>query len=124
MASYQVGAVCYDTPALAVAATGAAAEGTIVAAGSFVYSVNVASTTASAINYRLTNMTTGAATPSTVEVTPQACSLTVTNPFSLTSAEGAQIAGAILAVWALGFGFRSVIRALHIDGKTNSESES
>lgn len=37
---------------------------------------------------------------------------------------GAQIAGAILAVWAVGFCFRALIRVLNIDGKTsNFESE-
>lgn len=44
-------------------------------------------------------------------------------PFQLTIAEGAEIAGAILAVWAVGFGARLVIRALNVDGKSTSESE-
>lgn len=44
-------------------------------------------------------------------------------PFQLDTADGALIAGAILAVWAVGFGIRMLIRALSIDGKTNSESE-
>jgi len=37
---------------------------------------------------------------------------------------GALIAGAILAVWAMGYGIRSVIRALNSDGVSTSESES
>jgi len=37
---------------------------------------------------------------------------------------GALIAGAVLAVWAVGYGFRALIRALNIDSKTStSESE-
>lgn len=43
-------------------------------------------------------------------------------PLQLTAAEGGAIAGAILAVWAVGFGFRSVIRALNIDGNSTNES--
>jgi hypothetical protein len=42
--------------------------------------------------------------------------------FGLTSAEGAEIAGAILAIWALGWGFRMLIKALN-SGGNNSESE-
>jgi len=37
---------------------------------------------------------------------------------------GGLIAGAILAVWAVGFGFRALIHALSIDGVSQSESES
>lgn len=44
-------------------------------------------------------------------------------PFQLTTEEGAQIAGAVLAVWAVGFGIRMLIRALSSDGKPTSESE-
>lgn len=44
-------------------------------------------------------------------------------PFQLDEAGGAQIAGAILAVWALGWGFRALIRVFNIDGKPTSESE-
>lgn len=56
-----------------------------------------------------------------------ACTVTVVHelslpPLQLTAAEGGAIAGAILAVWAVGFGFRSVIRALNIDGNSTNES--
>jgi len=44
-------------------------------------------------------------------------------PFQLDTADGALIAGAVLAVWAVGYGFRMLIRALSIDGKPTSESE-
>lgn len=44
-------------------------------------------------------------------------------PFQLDTAEGAAIAGAILAVWAVGFGIRMLIRALSSDGKSTNESE-
>jgi len=44
-------------------------------------------------------------------------------PFQLDTAEGALIASAILAVWAVGFGIRMLIRALNSDGKPTSESD-
>lgn len=44
-------------------------------------------------------------------------------PFQLSTGEGALIAGAVLAIWAVGFGFRAIIRALNIDSKSTSESE-
>jgi hypothetical protein len=48
----------------------------------------------------------------------------ITTPlFSLDASGGALIAGAILAVWAVGYGFRAAIRALNVDGVKNSESE-
>lgn len=57
-----------------------------------------------------------------------ACTITVVHdlalpPLQLDSADGGLIAGAILAVWAVGFGFRSIIRALHIDGNKTTESD-
>ena len=57
-----------------------------------------------------------------------ACTVTVVHeisipPFQLNEVEGAQIAGAILAVWALGFGIRAVIQTLKSGGISNSESE-
>jgi len=58
-----------------------------------------------------------------------ACTVTLVHefslpPFTLTLEEGALIAGAVLAVWTVGFGFRAVIRTLNIDSKTStSESE-
>lgn len=44
-------------------------------------------------------------------------------PFQLDTEDGALIAGAVLAVWALGFGFRAIIRALSVDSKQPSESD-
>jgi hypothetical protein len=44
-------------------------------------------------------------------------------PFQLEAAEGAQIASAILAVWAVGYGIRMLIRALNSDGKPTDESD-
>lgn len=38
-------------------------------------------------------------------------------PFQLEVGEGAAIASAILAVWAVGFGIRMLIRTLNTDGK-------
>ena len=42
---------------------------------------------------------------------------------SLTTEQGGLIAGAILAVWVVGFGIRAVIRTLNSDGESTSESE-
>ena len=58
-----------------------------------------------------------------------ACTVTLVHelslpPFQLSPAEGAQIAGAILAVWVVGWAGRMVVRALNVDGKSTSESES
>lgn len=58
-----------------------------------------------------------------------ACTVTVVHelslpPLQLDEAAGAQIAGAILAVWAVGYGIRLVIQALKSDGNINSESDS
>lgn len=45
-------------------------------------------------------------------------------PFQLDTADGALIAGAVLVVWALGWAFRVLIRALNIDGVSSKpESE-
>lgn len=44
-------------------------------------------------------------------------------PFQLDEAGGALIAGAILAVWALGFAFRALIRLINSDGNQTDESE-
>lgn len=58
-----------------------------------------------------------------------ACTITVVHelalpPLQLSTAEGALIAGAVLAVWAVGFTFRLVIKALSIDGNSSISSES
>jgi hypothetical protein len=51
-------------------------------------------------------------------------SVEITTPvFNLDAEGGALIAGAILAVWAIGWAFRMLIRALNVDGKPTSESE-
>lgn len=42
---------------------------------------------------------------------------------NLDESGGALIAGAILAVWAMGYGIRAVIRALNSDGVSTTESE-
>ena len=57
-----------------------------------------------------------------------ACTVTVVHelslpPLQLDAAEGAAIAGAVLAVWAVGWAFRTLIRTLNIDGKPLSESD-
>ena len=43
--------------------------------------------------------------------------------FDLTVVEGGLIAGAVLAVWAVGYGFRVIIRSLNSDGVVSTESE-
>ena len=59
----------------------------------------------------------------------QACTVTVqleiTNPLlNLETADGALIAGAVLAVWAVGFGFKALIQTLKsTDGTTVHERD-
>lgn len=66
------------------------------------------------------------ADPTTINC-PSACTVTVVHelslpPLQLTPAEGAQIAGSILAVWAVGWGFRTLIRHLKTsDGYSTNE---
>lgn len=68
------------------------------------------------------------AEPTTINC-PSTCTVTVVHelslpPLQLTPAEGAQIAGAILAVWAVGWGFRTLIRHLKSsDGYSTSNEE-
>lgn len=56
-----------------------------------------------------------------------ACTVTVVHEFSLpplqmSMDEGAAISGAILLIWALGWGFRALIQALRTsDGNTSHE---
>jgi len=45
-------------------------------------------------------------------------------PLQLTTEEGALIAGAVLAIWAVGFGFRAVIQTLRNSDGNITESES
>lgn len=55
------------------------------------------------------------------------CTVTVVHelslpPLQLTAEEGAQIAGAILAIWALGWGFRVLLQTLKkTDGNSTNE---
>ena len=67
------------------------------------------------------------ADPTVIEC-PSACTVTVVHEFSLPplqldTADGAAIAGAVLAVWAVGWAFRMLIRALHIDGNSSTTKE-
>lgn len=56
------------------------------------------------------------------------CTVTVVHelsipPLQLDAAEGAAIAGAVLAIWAIGWAFRMLIQTLNTDGITNSERD-
>lgn len=67
------------------------------------------------------------ADPTTV-ICSNACTITVVHdlslpPLQMDAADGALIASAILAIWALGFGFRAAIRTLNIGGNPQSENE-
>lgn len=56
-----------------------------------------------------------------------ACTVTLqldVPPFNLSLEEGAVIAGAILAVWVLGWGFRVLIRTLNVDGDSSTSTSS
>ena len=56
-----------------------------------------------------------------------ACTVTVVHelslpPLQLSADEGAVIASAILAIWAIGWGFRALIQTLkHTDGNSTTE---
>lgn len=59
---------------------------------------------------------------------PSACTVTVVHelslpPLQLSAVEGAQIAGAVLAVWAIGWGFRTLVRVLKNTDGNSSTSE-
>jgi len=41
----------------------------------------------------------------------------------LSPAEGAQISGAVLLVWAVGWAFRAAIKALRTDGNSSTNEE-
>ena len=41
----------------------------------------------------------------------------------MTVEEGAQIAGAVLAVWAVGWAFRALIQALRSDGNSSTQED-
>jgi len=66
------------------------------------------------------------ADPVVIECTT-ACTVTVVHelslpPLQLSADEGAVIASAILAIWAIGWGFRALIQTLkHTDGNSTSE---
>ena len=66
------------------------------------------------------------ADPVVIECTT-ACTVTVVHelslpPLQLSADEGAVIASAILAIWAIGWGFRALIQTLkHTDGSSTSE---
>lgn len=66
------------------------------------------------------------ADPVVIECTT-ACTVTVVHelslpPLQLSADEGAVIASAILAIWAIGWGFRAIIQTLkHTDGNSTSE---
>lgn len=59
---------------------------------------------------------------------PGTCTVTVVHelslpPLQLDTAEGAAIAGAVLAVWVVGWAVRMLIRTLHIDGNSSPSTE-
>ena len=57
-----------------------------------------------------------------------ACTVTVVHEikfplFEMTPQEGAQIAGAVLAVWAVGWAFRVLIQTLRNDGNSSTKDD-
>lgn len=65
------------------------------------------------------------AEPTTIQCTT-ACTITVQHeltvpPFNLTVDEASQIGGAILLIWAIGFGARTIARTLNIAGRSGDE---
>ncbi|MDE2429959.1 MAG: hypothetical protein KGM99_14630 [Burkholderiales bacterium] len=68
-------------------------------------------------------------TPQVIECSAS-CTVTVVHELalpvlSMSTEDAAQISGAVLLVWVVGFAFRMLIRTLYIDsGSTNSEDNS
>ena len=67
------------------------------------------------------------ADPTVIEC-PGTCTVTVVHelslpPLQLDTADGAAIAGAVLAVWVVGWAFRMLVRALNIDGTSSTTNE-
>lgn len=65
------------------------------------------------------------ADPQTIQCAT-ACTVTVIHSLPLlemTVEEGAQIAGAVLAVWAAGWAFRALIQALRSDGNSPTQED-
>lgn len=65
--------------------------------------------------------------PTTITCSVSPCEVTLTHvvevaPFNLDAAGGAAVAVAILAVWAVGFAFRALIRSVNVDQPTRSDS--
>jgi hypothetical protein len=56
-----------------------------------------------------------------VVLTPAELSQYTSSPFQMTLAESGAISSAILAVWALGFGVRMIVRAMRSDQVTGEE---
>jgi hypothetical protein len=59
---------------------------------------------------------------------PSTCTVTVVHelalpPLQLDTEDAAQVAGAVLLVWATGYAFRALIRALNVDRKEDTDSE-
>lgn len=66
------------------------------------------------------------ADPVTIQCS-SACTVTLelsVPPFTLSLEEGAAISGAVLLVWAVGFGIRAAIRAMNTDGNSSTSTES
>jgi hypothetical protein len=76
------------------------------------------------LNYVVVNTNSVCAANELLLLTKTEFDYATSNFLSIDNDAGALIAGAILAIWTIGFGFRALIRALSIDGKTsNSESD-
>lgn len=56
-----------------------------------------------------------------VVLTPAELNQYTTSPFQLSLSEAGAISGAILALWALGFGIRQIVRAMRSDELTGEE---
>ncbi len=57
-----------------------------------------------------------------------ACTVTVVHELALpvldlSTSDAAQISGAVLLVWAVGWGFRALYRALNVDGVSTTTEE-
>lgn len=89
---WQSGSACYSTPSDANRAAASAQAGAVVPVGSDVAVVSVVAVSDTAIEYRLTSITSGQTTARTVAVDPQPCGL-------LTYTDGLTMAWGVALAW-------------------------
>lgn len=117
--SYQYKTVCYDTQWEAVVARAADVHGSVLQRGTEQYYVSVNVLTPDwpgHIGLALTPIVSGPVVDGAIEFWPQTCVLVDGgSPMELSVIDGSLVGGAVLAVWAVGWAIRTVIRSLRVD---------